>query len=280
MKFTKFHGAGNDFILIDARALPYMDWPAIAIRMCDRHFGIGADGIILALHSQQSALRMRILNPDGSEAEMCGNGIRCLAKYAIEEHLVAPANNRLEIETVAGILTTEVFGGESIERVRVDMGAPRFEPRDLPMAIEAKGPVVDFPLQANGASIPITCVSMGNPHAVFFQEEPVQAYPLETIGPLVEHHPLFPQRVNYEVARVLSRRRIELRVWERGAGQTLACGTGACAVAVAARLKGLIDDSVEVLLPGGTLSIEWPGHGQVFLTGPAERVFAGEWPVS
>ncbi len=285
--FTKLHGTGNDFILLDARART-ADWPRLSARLCDRHFGIGADGLILVLPSQRADFRMRIFNPDGSEAEMCGNGIRCFAKFVREELLAEPGRAALTVETQAGVrqLQLEARDGQ-IEHVRVAMGAPEFQPQRVPLALPqgavpsagrgAEGPVLDYPVTVAGHSLRLTCLSLGNPHAVHFQDAPVADFPLKEVGPQVEHLPLFPQRVNFEVVRVRGRTRLDVAVWERGAGPTLACGTGACAAMVAARLHGWVDDVVEAELPGGPLRITWPGRGEVMLEGPVARVFTGTW---
>ena len=277
MHFVKMHGAGNDFVLLEAQG-DEQDWPRLAQAMCDRHFGVGADGLILVLPSSRADVRMRMFNPDGSEAEMCGNGLRCIVKYAVEGGLAHPRAGRIDVETLAGVLTAQTFGdGRTVERVRVSMGVPRFAPADIPVLVEADPPIVDLPLEMAGHALRLTCLSMGNPHAVHFVDGPMAGFPLEEVGPLVEHHALFPQRVNFEVARVLDRGRMEVRVWERGAGATLACGSGASAAMVAAHVQGLVGDRVDITVPGGTLVIEWDGAGEVDLSGPAERVFAGEW---
>ena len=277
MKFVKMHGTGNDFVLLEAQGNE-RDWPSLAQAVCDRHFGVGADGLILVLPSARADVQMRIFNPDGSEAEMCGNGLRCVVKYAVEGGLTRPRDGRIDVETPAGVLAAQTFGdGRSVERVRVSMGSPRFAPAEIPVLIEAEPPILNLPLELAGHDLRLTCLSMGNPHAVHFLDGPVAAFPLDEIGPLVEHHPLFPQRINFEVARVQASDRIEARVWERGAGPTLACGSGASATVVAARLQGLVGERVDITLPGGTLVIEWNGRGEVYLAGPAERVFAGEW---
>jgi diaminopimelate epimerase len=277
MQFTKMHGTGNDFVMVDASEFS-ADWEALARAVCDRHFGAGSDGLILALPAAEADLRMRMFNPDGSEAEMCGNGIRCLAKYAVERGIATPKRGAIVVDTLAGRLRCEVFGENGvIDRVRVSMGAPRFAPNEIPVAAESSGPVRDLPVRVEGGDFRVTCVSMGNPHAVYFAEQPVGEIDLGTVGPRVEHHPLFPRRVNFEVVNVLDRDRLRMRVWERGAGMTLACGTGACATAVAARLHGLVDDIVDIELPGGVVRIEWDGQGEVYLSGPAETVFEGQW---
>ena len=278
MRFTKLHGAGNDFLIVDGHERE-RDWGKLASRICDRHFGVGADGLLVALPSEAADLRMRLFNADGSEAEVSGNGLRCFVKFAVERGLAALDGGAMTVETLAGVLRAEatVEAGQ-VELVRLNMGRPRFAPQEIPVAIEAEPPLTGLSLDVNGQTLSVTCLSMGNPHAVLFSEQPVAEYPLEAIGPKVEVHPLFPQRVNFEVARVLSRDRIETRVWERGVGLTLACGSGASAVLVAARLQKLVDDRVEVEQPGGTLTLEWDGQGEVYLTGPAEEVFEGEWP--
>jgi diaminopimelate epimerase len=278
MRFTKLHGSGNDFIIVDARGSE-RDWSKLAVAICDRHLGAGADGLLTVLASSSAQLRMGLYNADGSEAELSGNGMRCFVKYAIERGLAELREGAVTVETLAGVITAQA----TVERgrvtsVRVDMGAPRFAPQEIPAAIEAQPPLLDVPLDVDGTRLSVACVSMGNPHAVLFQDEAVDRYPLATIGPKVEHHPLFPARVNFEVARVLARDGIEVRTWERGVGETLACGTGACAVAVAAQLRGLVDGRVELVERGGTLLIEWDGAGQVYLSGPAVEVYEGEWP--
>jgi diaminopimelate epimerase len=282
MKFTKMHGAGNDYIYIDARGLKE-DWPSVSRAMSDRHFGVGGDGIILILESGVAHLKMRMFNADGSEAEMCGNGIRCFAKYAIERGIVSSPVTSLDVETLAGIRSiVPVYSGEKITGARVSMGPPALDPEALPVKLEPsggrkRGPVVDYPFQMDGFDLPLTFVSMGNPHAIAFLEAPVADFPLHVVGPKVEHHPMFPRRVNFEIVNLKGQGRATARVWERGSGETMACGTGACAVAVAARLRGLNRPRLNITLPGGTLGIDWDGRGEVFLEGPAEEVFSGEW---
>ncbi|UCH86324.1 MAG: diaminopimelate epimerase [Dehalococcoidia bacterium] len=277
MKFVKMHGTGNDFVLLRARG-DEQDWSRLAQAMCDRHYGIGADGLLLVLPSSQADVRMRMFNPDGSEAEMCGNGLRCVAKYAVDEGLAPPRGGRISVETAVGVLAAQVFGEKgAVERVRVSLGVPRFAPQEIPVLAEGEPPVKDLPLDIEGERLAVTCVSLGNPHAVHFAERPVAEFPLEDIGPKVEHHPLFPQRTNFGVARVLDRERMEARVWERGTGITLACGSGACAAVVAAQLHGLVGERVDITLPGGVLRVEWDGAGECYLAGPAETVFVGGW---
>ena len=274
MKFVKMQGTGNDFVLIDASHME-RDWPSLAVAMCDRHFGVGCDGLLLVLPSKIADLRMRMFNPDGSEAEMCGNGIRCFARYALENGLAGGTS--LRIETLAGVREVKTLAGS----YQVSMGQPRLEAEDIPVSIghgQAGAPILDYHLLINGRELLLTFVSMGNTHAVCFPQEPVADFPLSDLGPKVEHHPIFPQRTNFEVANVQDREHLTARVWERGAGETLSCGTGACAIAVAAWLRGYTDREVNITLPGGTLTLEWEGRGEVFLRGPAETVFWGEWP--
>ena len=290
LPFWKMHGAGNDFVVLaadDADA----PWGTLAERVCDRHFGVGADGLIVALPSERADRRMRIFNADGSEAEMCGNGIRCLVKFVLEQGLADAPDGRVRIETIPGVLKAVATRGASgasgtdgtdgadgrVARVRVAMGAPSLEPAALGAHVEQAPPLIDLPLEAAGTTYAATLVSMGNPHAVLFTDAPPADFELERVGPALEHHPLFERRTNVEVVRVVDRGRLEMRVWERGVGETLACGSGACAALVAARLHDAVDDRAEVRLPGGTLLLEWDGSGGVVLEGPAVQVFASVW---
>ena len=294
MKFTKMHGAGNDYIFIDARDPRFndSDWPSLSRSMSDRHYGVGGDGIILVLPSEVADLKMRMFNADGSEGEMCGNGIRCFAKYAIERNIAHPEASGLRVETLAGIRTVvpvmeKKTGLSAVEdkvvRARVAMGTPVLEPHEVPVAPDAAlgdrvgRAVVNYPVEIGSTRLKLSFVSMGNPHAVAFIEEAVDGFPLDIIGPQVEHHHMFPRRVNFEIASVEGHGRLKARVWERGSGETMACGTGACAVAVASRLSGLTGDDVDITLPGGTLKISWDGEGEVYLEGDAVEVFEGEW---
>jgi diaminopimelate epimerase len=278
MRFTKLHGAGNDFLVVDAREFE-RDWSKLSEAICHRYLGVGADGVLLVKNSNVAPLRMVLYNSDGSEAEMSGNGMRCFVKYATDHGLARPVDGTLAVETLAGVLTTNVIVESGrVESVRVGMGKPRFAPQEIPVAIEAEPPIRDYPLLVDGKAIPVTCLSMGNPHADTFIDTPVSDYPLLEVGPKVEHHELFPRRVNFGVARVLAPDRIEARVWERGCGETLACGTGVSAVFVAARLAGLVGDRSVMMQPGGDLVVEWDGEGEVFLSGPAVEVFEGDWP--
>jgi diaminopimelate epimerase len=246
MDFIKLQATGNDFVLIDARRMK-RDWSALAKAMCDRHFGVGADGLLLILPSKAADFYMRMFNPDGSEAEACGNGLRCAARYAMESGSARGAEIR--IETPAGIKRLQTRGRKSIQ---VAMGKPILAPSAIPVIVERKGarataPVIDYPLAIGKMNLEVTCVSIGNPHAVCFLEQPVADFPLAGVGPKVEHHPMFPNRVNFEIVNVISRSKLRARVWERGAGETLSCGTGACAIAVAARLKKLTDNPVDII---------------------------------
>ncbi len=278
MRFVKMQGTGNDFLLVEAQASEG-EWETLARAMCDRHYGAGADGLLLVLPSQRADVRMRVFNADGSEAEVSGNGVRCLVKYTVERGLAQPREGHVRVETASGVLKAETFGdGQRVERVRVSMGAPRFAAQEVPVLTEMQPPILDMPLEVEGQTVTVTCLSMGNPHAVLFVDGPVDKYPLDEVGPKVEHHAAFPNRANFGVARILARERIEARVWERGTGETLACGSGSAAAMVAAHLKGLVGDVVDITQPGGTLTVEWPGRGEVYLLGSAEYVFEGEWP--
>ena len=279
MKFTKLHGAGNDFLVIDARGGVARDWPNMAVAMCHRNRGAGADGMLLVRESEGADLRMVLYNADGSEAETSGNGLRCFVKYAIDHGVTPKGRSEITVETGAGVSRASgIVKNGLVQSVRVSMGRPHFEPQDVPVAVEAKAPILDLPLKIGRTKLSLTCVSMGNPHAVQLLTDPVDVYPLNTIGPQVETHALFPARVNFSVARVVDRSHIESRTWERGVGETLACGTGASAVLVTARLHDLAGDRVQLMQTGGSLVVEWDGEGEVYLTGTAFEVFAGEWP--
>jgi len=279
--FIKMHGLGNDFVLIDCLDKSLGDslfLPYLAKRLCDRNFGIGADGLILILLSSKADLRMRIYNSDGTEAQMCGNGIRCFAKYAYENKLIS--KNKFAVETLAGIITPElIFQDKEISGIKVNMGTPELKRREIPMEGEDTSKVVDEVLKINTEqTFRITCVSMGNPHCVIFVDD-VQSIPIDEIGPKIENHPLFPEKTNLEFIQVLNRKEINFRVWERGVGETLACGTGACAALVAAVLNKKTDRKATVHLPGGDLDIHWADDEHVYMTGPAELVFKGEMTV-
>jgi diaminopimelate epimerase len=283
MRFTKMHGLGNDFVVLDARDQPVVDPAAVAVAVCDRRRGVGADGILLIEPAPQTDadLRFRNINADGSEAEMCGNGIRCVHKYVLERGGASGASpgSRLRWLTGAGMVTTETAAGSEgqVERVRVDMGPPRLEATAIPVLWQGRERVVDEPMALEGSVLRLTCVSMGNPHAVVFDR--LQAFPLERLGPALEHHLAFPQRVNLEVVEALAPDHVRVRVWERGVGETLACGTGACAAAVATHLVRDGHFPMQVDLAGGSLAIDWDSRGSVYLTGPATQVFEGDWPL-
>jgi diaminopimelate epimerase len=275
MRFTKMHGLGNDFVMVDCvlESLDEATLPELARRVCDRHFGVGGDGLILALPSQVADFRMRLINADGSEAEHCGNGIRCMAKLVYDHgHTRA---DRITVETIGriNVLDLHVSDGR-VRSVRVDMGKPELRRGAIPMIGPEDGQAISEPLQVGDRTLEFTCVSMGNPHAVTFVDD-VADFPVTTLGPLAEHHEAFPRRANIEFIQVLGRRELKMRVWERGAGETLACGTGACASLVAAALTDRADREAIVHLPGGDLTIEWAESGHVFMTGPAVTVFEG-----
>ena len=285
MKFSKLQATGNDFILVDARTME-AEWPKLARAMCDRHFGAGADGLILVQNSTSADLKMRLFNSDGSEAEVSGNGLRCFAKYTIEEGLIGKMPSRVEqsnrsltIETLSGARQVKAHMSRNrVNRAEVNMGLPRFQPEQIPVKVKVDIiPILNYPLVIDGKKLTLAILSIGNPHAVSFLSQPVADFPLSEIGAKVEKHPMFAQRTNFEVARVLSRGRVEARVWERGVGETLACGSGASALAVAARLLDYVDRQVDIILAGGTLTVSWDMVGEVLLSGSVEGVFTGEW---
>ncbi len=284
MFFTKLQSVGNDFVLIETADLTY-DWNGLSKAMCDRKFGIGADGLLLLVPSLKADFAMRMFNPDGSEAEACGNGLRCLIKYCADVKLADSNVDKLTIDTIAGLRkATFVRKNAKADRIQAGMGSPEFSTDKIPVSADKnKGRLVaskltaEYPLTIGHTDLLLNFVSMGNPHAVYFQAEPVNEFPLIQVGVDVEKHIIFPKRVNFEVARVINRRQIDVRVWERGAGETLGCGTGACAVAVAAILLGYTDNTVDIKLPGGTLQVEWDGEGEVLLSGVAETLFTGDW---
>jgi diaminopimelate epimerase len=292
MRFTKMQGAGNDYIYVNCFDQPVPNDPAeLARRVSDRHFGIGGDGLILICPSEVADAQMRMFNSDGSESEMCGNGIRCVAKYVYDHDLCRKPT--LQIETGRGILGLELeTAGDKVRRVRVDMGEPILDPAKIP--VEFPRPVhadriVDLPadkfisihgsgswMEDCGWDPRMTCVSMGNPHAILFCQF-AASVPLELLGPYIERQPIFPNRINVHFAQVQSRGEVTMRTWERGAGETLACGTGACAVCVAGVLTGRTDRKVLAHLPGGDLELEWAANNHVYMTGDAVEAFSGEW---
>ena len=278
MRFTKMHGAANDYVYVDVQAEPLKeaDLARLTVALADRHTGIGGDGLVLICPSQRGDFRMRMFNSqDGSESEMCGNAIRCVGKYVFDHGMTD--KTELAIETLAGMKYLKLLPGPDgkIARVRVDMGAPVFAPAEIPVAAEGER-AFDLIAEAAGQRWTLHCVSTGNPHAVTYVED-TGTLDLPGIGPALENHPLFPRRANIEFAEVIDRGTIRMRVWERGSGETLACGTGACATAAVSMARGLVDDRVDILLRGGTLTIEWPNRqGSIFMTGPAVEVFSGE----
>ena len=270
LEFIKTQGAGNDFVLVDCLShnpLEGQDLGKLAIRLCDRHFGIGGDGLVLVLPSASADFRMRIMNPDGSEAEMCGNATRCVAKFLYDRGL---AQKTINLETLAGVKIIEAAG----QGYSVNMGKPALDASEIPV-IGYEGRVISQPLKVADREFDITCVSMGNPHCVIFVDA-LEEIALDKLGPAVETHTAFPRKTNVEFAKVLGRDEVRVLVWERAAGATLACGTGACATLVAGVLNGLLDRKATIHLPGGDLLIQWLESGEVLMTGPAEEVFRGE----
>lgn len=277
MRFTKLQGCGNDYVYVDLfHEKVSGDLSKLAVAVADRHFGVGGDGLILICPSERADAKMRMFNADGSEAEMCGNGLRCVAKY-VYDHGIA-RKDHLTIETGRGILAVdlEVSGGKA-KRVRVDLGEPILEAAEIPTTLPGSPPT-EAALVVAGEAFAFTCVSMGNPHAVAFVPEITDRL-VHQVGPLVEKHEAFPRRVNVEFVKVNSRTDATMRVWERGSGETLACGTGACAVAVAGVLTDRFDRKVTIHLVGGDLEIEWGADNHVYKTGPAVEVFSGDWPL-
>ena len=271
LRFTKMHGLGNDFVMIDAVKQTVALTPEQVRRLADRRFGVGCDQVLMVERPTRADVdfRYRIFNADGGEVEQCGNGARCFARFVRDQGLTA--KSEIAVETLAGVIYPKI---EPDGAVTVNMGVPRFEPRDVPFEAGARQPVYD--LDVDGAAVPVTVLSMGNPHAVQIVADAEHA-PVTTQGPRIEHHPRFPKRVNAGYMQVLDRGHIHVRVWERGAGETLACGTGACAAVVTGRLRGLLDENVAVRVRGGTLQVSWHGEGEpVMMTGPAVTVFEGE----
>jgi len=275
MKFTKMQGAGNDYVYVNCFEETVADPQQVAIKVSNRNFGIGSDGLILIMPSDKADVRMRMFNSDGSESEMCGNGIRCVAKYAYDHGIVA--KDEITAETGAGILTLKLHPGKdgNIEKVRVNMGPPRLTRGEIPMTGDGEARVVAESLAVLDRTFQITCASMGNPHCVIFVDD-VANFPVATYGPLIENHGLFPRRTNVEFVQVISRTEISQRTWERGAGETLACGTGSSAVTAACVLNGLTERKLLNHLLGGDLEMEWADDGNIYMTGPAVEVFSGE----
>jgi len=288
MRFTKMHGTGNDYVFVDCFREQVANPAKVARAISDRHFGIGSDGLILICSSKKADAKMRIFNADGSEAEMCGNGIRCLAKYVYERRLAKPRgpivmgngaryNASLKIETGAGVLTVGLsVRGKTVQNVCVNMGEPIFRPKEIPVKLPGER-IIERPIDVLKQRLPVTCISMGNPHAVFFCDE-VEGVELERLGPAIENHELFPRRTNVHFVAVKNRGEFKMRTWERGSGITLACGTGACACCVACALTGRCGRSCTAHLPGGKLEINWSTEDNcVYMTGAAVEIFEGVW---
>lgn len=277
MKFTKMHGCGNDYIYVNGFEENIKDEAFAAKYVSDRHFGIGGDGLIIIKPSEKADFEMVMYNADGSRGAMCGNGVRCVAKYVYDNKLTDKTT--LTVESMGKIKYIDLELGDDglVKSAKVDMGAPLLKASDIPV-ISDNEKVIDEEIAADEKSYKMTCVSMGNPHAVIFIDEDVKAFPLEKIGPVFENHNRFPDRINTEFARVTDRENIDMRVWERGSGETLACGTGACATVVAAILNGYTNNDVTVHLLGGDLKIHWSGKetDSVIMSGPAAAVFDGE----
>ncbi len=276
MRFTKMHGCGNDYVYFDCTEITIADEAAAAVALSDRHFGIGGDGIILIKKGKAADFEMVMYNADGSRGAMCGNGIRCVAKYVYDNGLTDKTSISIESMGAVKYIDVTVENGEVVS-ARVDMGKPILTAKDIPVLCGSEQ-AIGVPITVDGKEYKMTCVSMGNPHAVIFIDESPKEFPLERVGKLFENNAVFPDRTNTEFIRVIDRSNLEMRVWERGSGETLACGTGACASAVAAMLNGYCASEVTVHLLGGDLKIEWSGdeNDSVFMTGPAATVFTGE----
>ena len=281
VEFTKLHGAGNDYIAIDGRGID-RDWGALSKAMSTLAFGVGSDGIVLVQDSDIAQIRMRVYNPDGSEAEMSGNGIRLFSKFVVDRKFVLPEDNGLTVETGGGVrVVWPTMQDDKMVAAKVAMGEPTFIPAEIPVELAAIGALEilkDFPIRAGGYDLKITCLAVGNPHAVVVMKDPVEDFPLTEVGPHVEHHELFPNRINFEIVNVINRSKIRARIFERGAGETMSSGTGSTAAASAARAHGLVDNTVDVIVDGGILRISWDENGQAYLEGPAVEVFNGVWP--
>jgi diaminopimelate epimerase len=300
MRFTKMHGIGNDYIYVDTLQETVADPQKLAVRIADRHFGVGGDGLILIAppsadgRRQGAHVRMRMFNADGSESEMCGNGVRCVAKYAYDHQLATV--NPIRVETGRGVLTLDLWLQHGrVHQVTVNMGRPILDPRQIPVLIPRLDAAVDYPAaellaaadpvagrgwtNAGGVEDRMTCVSLGNPHVVLYARR-VESIPLETVGPVLERHAWFPRRINVHFVQVLGAGEVKMRTWERGSGITLGCGTGAAAVCVAGVLTGRTQPIILAHLPGGRLALKWSQEDKcVYMTGPAEEVFSGDWPV-
>jgi diaminopimelate epimerase len=276
MKFTKMHGCGNDYVYFDCTKQQIADESAAAIALSDRHFGIGGDGIIIIKKGTNADFEMVMYNADGSRGAMCGNGIRCVAKYVYDNGLTDKTSMTIESMGAVKYIDVQVENSKVVS-AKVDMGKPILLAKDVPVVSDNEK-AINEPITVGGVDYKMTCVSMGNPHAVVFIDKSPKDFPLEQIGPLFENNKVFPDRTNTEFAYVVDRKNIEMRVWERGSGETLACGTGTCATVVAAIINGLVDNDVTVHLLGGDLNIHWSGdeNDSVIMTGPATTVFSGE----
>ncbi|MFY9814966.1 MAG: diaminopimelate epimerase [Dehalococcoidales bacterium] len=284
MKFTKMQGAGNDFVVVDAKN-KRLNWNELAIKMCDRHYGIGADGLLVKLPSKKADFKMRIFNADGSESAVCGNGLRCLVSHYLDSDGNG-LQDQITVETSIDIRTAKIQRGpDNATEIKVNMGAPKIGIKTIPVAeLQQKSSLDIMSLMNRVINIDrkellLNLVSVGNPHAVHFIDEDVMNFPLAEVGPEVERHKLFPDETNFEVVKIINRNKIEARVWERGVGETLACGSGACAIMAAGQLTGKLDNKVEMKLPGGILKVEWDYRkdNNIYLSGPTETVFSGEW---
>ena len=282
MKFTKMHGAGNDFVVIEGKD-SHRNWSELAIKMCDRHFGVGADGLLLIYPSKVADFRMRIFNADGSESTVCGNGLRCLVKYYVDSNKIK-RDSEIKIKTSDGLRTARIRRKRNkITDIDVNMGEAKIglNSKQVKMinhnlAIDVKS-VMNRVIKVNNQELQVSLVSVGNQHAVCFMDNSVDKFPLADFGPKVENHRLFPEETNFEIANIINRKSVRARIWERGVGETLACGSGACAITIAGNLLGYIDNKVDVILPGGVLQVKWDIGSDIYLRGPAETVFNGEW---
>lgn len=273
--FSKWHGLGNDFVIVNGLEESIENYEEMAIKVCDRHFGIGADGLVILLKSEIADFKMRIFNSDGSEAEMCGNVTRCMARYVFEHGLTD--KKKITLETKAGIIKPElIFTNGILDTVRVDMGEPRLKRSEIPMAGNADEQVINEILRVGDVEYNITCVSMGNPHCIIFVDD-LTLVDLSVSGPKIETDPIFPKKTNVEFVQVLNKQKLRMRVWERGAGVTMACGTGTCATLVAAVLNGKADRQATIELDGGMLFIEWGLDNHIYMSGPAVEVFRGKY---
>lgn len=285
INFTKLQGAGNGYIAIDGRDIT-VSWGKLAKEMGDPAFGVGSDGIVVVENSKLASIKMRVFNTDGSEAEMSGNGIRLFSKFVIDNKICLPVNNALDIETLGGIRTVwPEISNEKMISAKVAMGKPTFKTEKVPVdvkKVENISHVQNYSLKINHdkfKEIKITCLSIGNPHAVCILDTPVEEFPLNDIGPLVENHEIFPNRINFEIVNVINENTIRARIFERGEGETLSSGTGSTASACASRKLGFVKEKVEVILDGGVLKISWDNDGEAYLEGPAEEVFTGKWEI-